>query len=53
MLKITAKEVSRLLGIKEGYVYQLLKRKGIRLNQEDLGKIIELICLRKGRNRDG
>lgn len=44
MIKITAKQIGKLINRKEKYVYQLLMRKGISLKEVDLEKLISLVC---------
>jgi len=44
MIKLTAKEISELIGCKESYVYQLLKRKKIKLKSTNTKDLIDLIC---------
>jgi hypothetical protein len=44
MVKITAREIGRILNRSPNYIYVLLRRHGIKLAQEDLIRIIDLIC---------
>ncbi len=43
MLKITHKEVARLIGKSEGYTRQLLHRRGISLKPGDIDKVFDLV----------
>jgi len=49
MLKITHKEIAKLTGLTEGYVRQLLFRRGIALKQADMERVIDLIAEYRGK----
>ena len=43
MIRITHRELSEILGVSLGYCHQLLHRRKIRLTNEYLGEIVNLI----------
>jgi len=44
MIKITHKEVAKLINKSEGYVRQLLHRRKIKLKQCELDKVFDLVA---------
>jgi len=44
VIKLTAKEIGKLIDCKEQYVYQLLNRKGLKLKSINIKELIDLIC---------
>jgi hypothetical protein len=48
MVRITHKEIAKILGVSEGYSQQLFHRKGLRMSNQYLSEIIEIICERRG-----
>ena len=50
MLKVTAEDIARLMGIEVSSVYKMLGRKKIYLKNKYVDEIIDMIVKKRGKN---